>query len=43
MYDFIRVQYELGRISADKVMSYAPRYITAEEAEKIVMEGKYNG
>ena len=36
MYEFIRVQFELGKITAEKVRSYAPRYITAAQAEEIV-------
>ena len=35
MYDFIRIQYILGRITADTVLSYAPRYITSEQAQAI--------
>lgn len=35
MYDFIAVQFMLGKISADKVISYVPRWITAAEAEEI--------
>lgn len=36
MYEFIRIQYRLGRIDADQVRAFAPRYITAEQAEEIV-------
>jgi len=36
MYDFIKLQYLLGRIDADKVRSYAPKWITAEQAEEII-------
>ncbi len=36
MYDFIKLQYLLGRIDADKVRLYAPRWITEEQAEEII-------
>lgn len=36
MFDFIRLQYKMGRIGAEKVRSYAPRFITAEQAEEIL-------
>ena len=36
MYDFIKLQYLLGRIDADKVRSYAPKWITEEQAEEII-------
>ena len=36
MYEFIRIQYALGRIIAEQVRDFAPRYITAGEAEEIV-------
>lgn len=39
MYDFIRIQYILGRITADAVRSYSPRYITSEQAETIIERG----
>ena len=36
MYEFIRIQYQLGRLTADQVRAFAPRWITAEQAEEIV-------
>lgn len=36
MFDFIWIQYRMGRIGAEKVRAYAPRYITAEQAEEIL-------
>ena len=36
MFDFIRLQYKMGRIDSKKVRAYAPRYITAEQAEEIL-------
>lgn len=36
MYEFIRIQYLLGRLMDLQVYAMAPKYITAEEAEKIV-------
>lgn len=40
MYEFIRIQYVLGRITAEQVSGFAPRYITAEEAEEIITTAK---
>ena len=39
MYDFIRIQYFLGRITADTVQFYAPWYITSEQAQTIIESG----
>ena len=36
MYEFIRIQFLLGKITAEQVRAFAPEYVTAEEAEKIV-------
>jgi hypothetical protein len=36
MYFFIKTQYLLGHIDADKVRSYAPRWITTAQAEEII-------
>ena len=36
MYEFIRLQHIMGRITADQVRAYAPKWITAEQAEEIV-------
>ena len=36
MYEFIRIQFTLGRIDATQVRAFAPKYITAEQAEDIV-------
>ena len=38
MYEFIRIQYRLGCLTADQVRSFAPRWITAEQAEEIAGE-----
>lgn len=38
MLQFIKIQYKLGRISADKVRSYVPKWLTAEQAAEIVGE-----
>ena len=40
MYEFIRIQYALERISAEQVSGFAPAYITAEEAENIITTAK---
>ena len=36
MYEFIRIQFTLGRIDAAQVRAFAPKYITAGQAEAIV-------
>lgn len=36
MYDFIKIQYEMGKIDKEKVLSYVPKWITAEEADSII-------
>lgn len=36
MFDFIRVQYRLGRLTAEQVRSMAPKWITANQAEEII-------
>lgn len=35
MYEFIRIQYVLGKITADQVMTFAPKYITEAQAKEI--------
>lgn len=35
MYEFIRIQYVLGKITADQVMAFSPKYITEEQAKEI--------
>ncbi len=36
MFEFIKIQYKLGRISADKVRSYVPKWLIAEQAAEII-------
>lgn len=36
MYNFIRIQYQLHRLTADQVLAFVPRWITKEQAEEIV-------
>lgn len=36
MFEFIKIQYLLGRIDKDQVMSFAPKYITQEQANQII-------
>ena len=38
MYEFIRIQYRMGKLTADQVRSFAPRWITAEQAAEIAGE-----
>lgn len=35
MYEFIRIQYQMGRLTADQVRAFAPRWITVEQAAEI--------
>lgn len=36
MYEFISIQYKMGRITDDQVRSFVPKYITEEQAKEIV-------
>lgn len=36
MFEFIRIQYEMGRLSDEQVRGFAPRWITEEQAEEII-------
>lgn len=36
MYQFILNQWILGKIDADKVQSYVPKWITQEQADTII-------
>lgn len=36
MYEFIRIQYAMGRITKEQVLSFAPKFITAEQAVEII-------
>ncbi len=36
MVEFIRIQYRLGRLTAEQVGSMAPKWITADQAEEII-------
>lgn len=36
MFEFIRIQYVLGNLTAEQVQAFVPRWITEEQAEKIV-------
>lgn len=36
MYEFIRLQYIMGRLTAEQVRGFAPQYITTEQAETII-------
>lgn len=42
MEGFIRDMYARGKITAQKVWSYAPKYISEEQARKIVEDIPYN-
>lgn len=39
MFNFIRIQYQLGNLTEAQVRAYAPRWITAEQAEEIIVGG----
>ncbi|MEG0178417.1 MAG: hypothetical protein RR573_08420 [Oscillospiraceae bacterium] len=36
MYDFLRIQYIMGRITKEKLKSYAPKFISVAMAEEIL-------
>lgn len=36
MYQFIKIQYELGKLTEEQVLGFVPRWITEEQAEKII-------
>ena len=36
MFEFIKIQYRLGRLTAEQVRAYVPKWITAAEAEEIL-------
>lgn len=36
MYEFIKIQYELGRLTKEQVRGFAPRWISDEQAEEII-------
>lgn len=36
MYDFIKIQYQMGTIDAKQVKSYVPHWITEEQAKEIL-------
>lgn len=38
MFEFIRIQCRLGKLTAEQVRGYAPKWITPEQAEQIVAE-----
>lgn len=38
MYEFIRIQYELGKLTAEQVRGFVPRWLTSEQAEEIIGE-----
>lgn len=43
MYEFLRIQFLLGRIDAAQVLAFAPRFLTEEEAQRIVTGGDDHG
>lgn len=36
MYEFIKIQYKLGKLTAEQVLEFSPKWITKEQAEDIV-------
>lgn len=36
MYEFIRIQYVMGRLTEDQVRTMSPKYITTVQAECII-------
>lgn len=42
MFDFIRIQYQLGKLTAEQVQGFVLRWLTAEQAEEI-LGGEFSG
>lgn len=38
MYDFIRIQFELGNLTVEQIKIFVPKWITWEQASEIVGE-----
>lgn len=36
MFDFIRIQYQMGKLTAEQVQGFAHRWLTAEQVEAII-------
>lgn len=36
MFEFIRIQYVLGKIAKEQINTFVPRWISEEQAEKIL-------
>lgn len=36
MFNFIKIQFDIGNITAEKVRSYVPRFITQQQADEII-------
>ena len=36
MFEFIRIQYIMGKITREQVLAFVPAYITSEEADEIL-------
>ena len=36
MFEFLKLQYQMGKIDADKLKSYVPRWISEDEYNQIV-------
>ena len=36
MYDFLKLQYEMGKITAEKLHTYVPRWISEEQYQEII-------
>jgi len=42
MYEFIRLQFVMGRLTTEQVRAFSPKYITAEQVEEIVWKENAN-
>lgn len=36
MFDFIRLQFQMGKLTADQVRAFAPRWITEDQAAEVI-------
>lgn len=38
MFDFIRIQYQLDKLTAEQMQGFVPRWLTAAQVEEIINE-----
>lgn len=43
MYKFLLIQYRMGKVTEEKLLSFVPRWITEKQAESILKDGEQAG